>query len=231
VLTLAAMGNDNLNLADDAALTNAFGVSGVVEVPGGLPGVVGVSSTGYSNDKSFFSNYGLGNADVSAPGGDSVFQASPSPYGGGGRVLGAWSSTSTLPADEQPPTTTDGPAPYAWAWEQGTSMATPNAAGVAALIVSRYGDFSPWGRSHAQPDQVERILEGSAAPQSCPNPSTVVYGIGGSVSDPSSPDYDPSSDYFSQYFQAVCQGRPGNNGFFGNGIVDAVAALTGNVHR
>jgi len=213
VLTLAAMGNDNLNLADDAALTNAFGVSGVVEVPGGLPGVVGVSSTGYANDKSFFSNYGLGNVDVAAPGGDSVFQAAPSPYDGGGLVLGAWSSTSTLPADAQPPETTDGGAPYAW--EQGTSMATPNAAGVAALIVSKYGGFfSPWGsRSHVQPDQVERLLEQSAAPQSCPNPSTVVYGL----------DFP--------YDQAVCQGGRSVNGFFGNGIVDAVAALTGNHGR
>ena len=90
-------------------------------------------------------------------------------------------------------------------------MATPNAAGVAALIASRYGGFfSPWGsRSHLQPDQVERLLEQSAAPQSCPNPSTVVYGL----------DFP--------YDQAVCQGGRSANGFFGNGIVDAVAALTG----
>ena len=91
-------------------------------------------------------------------------------------------------------------------------MATPNAAGVAALIISRYGDFSGRadGRSHMQPDQVERLLEQSAAPQSCPNPRTVVYGF----------DFP--------YDQATCDGGRGNNGFFGSGIVDAMAALGAN---
>ena len=64
-----------------------------------------------------------------------------------------------------------------------------------------------------QPDQDERLLEQSAAPQSCPNPSTVVYGL----------DFP--------YDQAVCQGGRSVNGFFGNGIVDAVAALTGSQRR
>jgi subtilisin family serine protease len=92
---------------------------------------------------------------------------------------------------------------------QGTSMAAPNAAGVAALIVSRYGTFpAPTGSSHMSPDQVEARLEGSAAAQPCPQPATVVYGLS------------------KQYNSATCVGDAAYNGFFGHGIVDALAALT-----
>jgi subtilisin family serine protease len=198
VTIVAALGNDNLDLSDPKKVGRLFGVEGgVVEMLGGLDGVIGVSATGYFNEKGFYSNYGVGVVDVAAPGGDPYFQ--PAPYFGGGRVLGAWSSTASgLPPDAIESCVGSVCALYAAIF--GTSMAAPNAAGVAALVVSHYGDLSP--------DQVERLLEHTAAPQPCPSPRTVVYG-------------GPFP-----YDQATCQGGLGYNGFVGNGIVNALAAVT-----
>jgi hypothetical protein len=39
------------------------------EAPGEVAGWVGVAATGYDDGKSFYSNYGMGKSDVSAPGG------------------------------------------------------------------------------------------------------------------------------------------------------------------
>src|SRR5919198_359589 len=92
-----------------------------------------------------------------------------------------------------------------YAWEQGTSMATPNAAGVAALIVSQLG------HPHMAPDNVEKILEQTATPLACPNPPTVTYDV-------------PPGILASN--TATCQGSAKSNGFYGSGLVDALRAVT-----
>ena len=89
-------------------------------------------------------------------------------------------------------------------------MAAPNAAGVAALIISQYGDFSPsnGNKPHMSPTSVESILQITANNQPCPEPNTVVQGPG------------------FLFPTATCYGGAGQNSFFGKGIVDALKAVT-----
>jgi subtilisin family serine protease len=58
---------------------------------------------------------------------------------------------------------------------QGTSMASPHAVGVAALIVAQYGQRDRRnGGLTLRPDRVERILKGTATDTACP-----AQGFGG----------------------------------------------------
>ena len=95
---------------------------------------------------------------------------------------------------------------------QGTSMASPHAAGVAALIVSRFGhrDAMHPGTLTLEPGGVELIITRTAADHACPDPPLQTYTNEGR----------PAS------FNALCVGSPQFNGFYGNGIVDAFAAVT-----
>jgi lantibiotic leader peptide-processing serine protease len=205
VLPVAAMGNENFDLSDGSFFRY------FIEAPGEMAGVVGVSATGYYNQKAHYSNYGSP-VDLSAPGGATRNYtgvpgsgAPPAPYLGLGRVLGAWSSTATsVPPDmtEQCTGPLGTPPCFLYVWIQGTSMATPHVAGVAGLIISQYGtpDLSP--------TRIEQILQISANNQPCPSPNTVIAGPG------------------FVFPTSTCQGGVGENGFFGKGIVDAVKAVT-----
>ena len=200
VTPIAALGNDFLDVSDGSV----FGP--FVVVPAELDGVIGVSATGYFNLKASYSNYGVGKTDISAPGGDYGVQAPNANYPGLGSVLGAWAPDNTaIPG-----------ALYAFA--SGTSMACPNAAGVCALIISQYGDFTADNsrKLHMSPQSVEAILQRTANNQPCPEPREVTY-FALSPPFPAGTQVGPTQR---------CQGDAGYNNFYGKGIVDAFKAVT-----
>ncbi|GAA2277317.1 S8 family serine peptidase [Streptomyces atrovirens] len=186
-LHLASAGNSNHDLASDAIVddsspddstpvTRTIDPSECFDVPTQLPGIVTVSATGVQNLKSYYSTYGKGVVDVAAPGGDRKYQIPDTPSRNG-RIL------STMPNGE-------------YAWLQGTSMASPHAAGVAALLKSKH----PW----ASPAQLQALLKAQADNPGCPD------------------SYDQDGDGAQD---ATCEGGSRVNGFYGFGIVDALRAV------
>jgi subtilisin family serine protease len=135
VLPVAALGNSDQDLAhpvDD----NGDPISNDCEVvPAETEGVVGVTALGPKSEKAGYSNYGYGEADVSAPGGN------------GSTGDCATTILSTFPGG--------------YGCIQGTSMASPHAAGVAALIVSQFGTLGRDGDVKMSPDLVTRYLRDS----------------------------------------------------------------------
>lgn len=147
------------------------------DVPTMLPGATSVASTGAENLKSYFSNYGLDHIDLTAPGGDRRYQTPEEPGKDGGIL-------STMPGGD-------------YAYLQGTSMAGPQVAGVAALIKSTH--------PKATAQEVSWRLKAQAETLPCPE------------------SYDPDGE---GTYAAKCTGVKGNNSFNGHGLVDALAAVT-----
>ncbi|MCG8917060.1 S8 family serine peptidase [Actinokineospora sp. PR83] len=172
VLTVAAASNGGIDLAEprgeasDLAGGRRVLDSGCKVLPGGLRGVLTVSAVGPDRLKAGYSSYGLGSVDVTAPGGERDDRC----------VL------STVPGG--------------YATDCGTSMATPHATGVVALLASRH----PW----ATPQQLTRMVTAQAESVPCPS------------------DYDLDG---SGAQDAYCSGYAAFNSFYGHGMVDALAAV------
>src|SRR5215472_16563463 len=172
-------------------ITNACAV-----VPVEVPGVVGVSATGNLREKSFYSSFGVSATDVAAPGGDTVLQVTPAAPKG--RVLSDWPAslidTTCAPARRL----IDGGNTYCY--QQGTSMASPHAVGVAALLESATGMTG---------SALSAALLQVTNPIPCP-------------SDTSAYDFFPAVDGGALQ---TCQGGAGHNSWYGSGEIDALKAV------
>ena len=173
-----------------------------VVIPVEISGVVGVTANGNRRLKSFYSNYGVGVTQVIAPGGDSLLQVTAEAPNG--RVLSTW--PAEIPGSRR---VFDPVVPTAvYRYLQGTSMASPHAAGVAALIISRYGNSGLPG-GHMRPGAVQAMLKQTADAMACP-PNISIYAPFPSVNNGA---------------PQRCQGGTGNNSFNGSGQVNALNAV------
>jgi subtilisin family serine protease len=195
------------------------------------PNVVSVGAVGPSTIKADYSNWGQEGVDVTAPGGyfRDLF-GTPAYRTVATQILGPYPRTvaeanGDLNPDGTPNTEfvvrdCHGTTCAYYQYIQGTSMASPHAVGVAALIVSRYGHPDPQqGGIALNPVQTEKILMRTAAPHACPIPPVLDYT---NVGRP--PSYTATCIPEANFGAGPGVASP--NSIWGTGIVDALRAVT-----
>ena len=230
VLPVAAEGNEATDLGHpttddtspdfpvDAAKHRVIDNS-CITVPTESAGVLVVSSTGITTRKAYYSNYGTEQTDVAAPGGD-FYDSADNTGDPRNEVLAAYPKrlaelNGQLNPDGTPNTPfvvqdCEGTVCAYYQYLQGTSMASPHAVGVAALIVSRFGKKSGSGLG-LNPEVTRAKLKNTAVQQACPSPRLFQYTR-------------VRADGTVFQGQAFCSGSPSDNGFYGDGIINAYTA-------
>jgi lantibiotic leader peptide-processing serine protease len=186
-----------------------------------------VNALGPTKRKAYYSNYGVEQTTVAAPGGDyRDHWGTPRYQTPGNLILGPYPRSlavadGVLKPDGTPNTPfvirdCKGETCAYYQYLQGTSQAAAHAAGVAAVIVSEFGRRDARrGGLQLHPAVTQRLLEDTAAEVRCPSPRRFRL-----------PDRDLPAE-----FTALCRGVKEYNGFYGFGIVDALAAARGAVDR
>lgn len=177
VTPVAALGNSAQDLAHPVGEDGQPVANECEVVPAETQGVIGVSALNTGSTLSSYSNYGAGMNDVSAPGGSGTT--------GNCRT----NVPSTFPAN-------------AYGCISGTSMASPHAAGVAALIISQYGTPSTY--DHDSNPTTPPLPDWEMRPQQVEN-------------------YMQST--------TIDIGLPGYDECYGNGRIDAVKAVNHDTAR
>jgi subtilisin family serine protease len=239
VTLVAAAGNSHVDLSEptrfddispdfpvdaDGNPTNArprVVTSNCLDLPSEAPNVIQVSSVGPSTTKSDFSNYGSPNIEVAAPGGwFRDFVGTPAFQTPENLVLSSYpldvaieeglANPDGTPADGFSVQYCDSRGRCGFYTRlQGTSMASPHAAGVAALIISEHGRRTRGGGRSLDPEVVADILGRTATDHACPAGGVEIY----------------TDEGRPEEFNAVCEGDAAYNGLYGEGIVSAVNAV------
>ncbi|PAJ73430.1 peptidase S8 [Pseudoalteromonas sp. NBT06-2] len=137
--------------------------------PGNCSGIVNVAAVGRNGGRAYYSNYGT-TIDVAAPGGAQSFANDSE------GVLSTHNSGS------------NGPSSDSYHYSQGTSMAAPHVAGVAALIKQV--------KPNATPDEIESILKTTTRsfPATCSNCGTGIVDAAAAVAAAGAGTTPPTGD-------------------------------------